>query len=582
MDYLNEYRNWVNSPYIDEDTKVELLGIEDNQAEIRERFCSHLEFGTAGLRGLMGAGTNRMNVYTVGRAARGLANHINALGSGYAARGVVIAYDSRRFSREFALRSALVLCAAGVKAYLFSDIRPTPLLSFAVRELGAAAGIVVTASHNPPEYNGFKVYWEDGGQVTSERAEWITREIHGVCDACGVPVMDRERALREGLLVEVGEEIDQKYVDKVQSLCLDRDMVQKNGGRLRVVYTPLHGTGYRLVTKVLAAAGFSRVETVKEQKEPHMDFPTVRSPNPEDREALGMAIAAAQREDADLVVATDPDADRIGIAARTKDGAFETFTGNQIGALLADYILSSRNSKGLSSERDVIIKTIVTSEMGRAIASSYGVETLDTLTGFKYIAEKIEQFSKTGKKNFIFGYEESNGYLAGDFVRDKDGVIAALLICETALHHKLKGVTLSEVLEDLYRRHGYFLEDVVSIRLEGCEGLEKTRRIMQHFRQNRACIGKLLGEPVQETRDYLSGLRYDQEGAELGSLDLPVSDVLYFALGGSSWVCIRPSGTEPKLKLYYSVVARGKEEALERLERLKKRLDRVIKKVIDS
>jgi phosphoglucomutase len=336
------------------------------------------------------------------------------------------------------------------------------------------------------------------------------------------------------------------------------------------------------VTKVLAAAGFSRVETVKEQKEPHMDFPTVRSPNPEDREALGMAIAAAQREDADLVVATDPDADRIGIAARTKDGAFETFTGNQIGALLADYILSSRNSKGLSSERDVIIKTIVTSEMGRAIASSYGVETLDTLTGFKYIAEKIEQFSKTGKKNFIFGYEESNGYLAGDFVRDKDGVIAALLICETALHHKLKGVTLSEVLEDLYRRHGYFLEDVVSIRLEGCEGLEKTRRIMQHFRQNRACIGKLLGEPVQETRDYLSGLRYDQEGAELGSLDLPVSDVLYFALGGSSWVCIRPSGTEPKLKLYYSVVARSKEEALERLERLKKRLDRVIKKVIDS
>ena len=582
MDYLNEYRNWVNSPYIDEDTKVELLGIEDNQTEIRERFCSHLEFGTAGLRGLMGAGTNRMNVYTVGRAARGLANHINALGSGYADRGVVIAYDSRRFSQEFALRSALVLCAAGVKAYLYSDIRPTPLLSFAVRELGAAAGIVVTASHNPPEYNGFKVYWEDGGQITSERAEWITREIRGICDACRVPVMDRERALREGLLVEIGDEIDRKYVDKVLSLCLDRDMVQKNGDRLRIVYTPLHGTGYRLVTKVLAAAGFSRVETVKEQEEPHMDFPTVRSPNPEDREALGMAIAVAQKEDADLVVATDPDADRIGIAARTKNGAFETFTGNQIGALLADYILSHRDSKGLSSDRDVIIKTIVTSEMGRAIASSYGVETLDTLTGFKYIAEKIEQFSKTGEKNFVFGYEESNGYLAGDFVRDKDGVIAAMLVCEMALYHKLKGVTLSEVLEDLYRRHGYFVEDVVSIKLEGCEGLEKIRRIMQHFRENRGCIAKLLGQTVQETRDYLSGLRYDQDGVELGGIDLPVSDVLYFGLGGSSWVCIRPSGTEPKLKLYYSVVAPGKKEALERLERLKKRLDWVIKEVIGS
>lgn len=580
MDYLSEYRNWVNSPYIDEGTKVELLGIGDNQMEIRERFCSHLEFGTAGLRGLMGAGTNRMNVYTVGRAARGLANHIIALGSGYAARGVVIAYDSRRFSREFALRSALVLCAAGVKAYLFSDIRPTPLLSFAVRELGAAAGIVVTASHNPPEYNGFKVYWEDGGQVTSERAEWITREIHGVCDACGVPVMDREEALREGLFVEVGDEIDRKYVDKALLLCLDRDMVQKNGGGLGIVYTPLHGTGYSLVTKALAAAGFSRVETVKEQKEPHMDFPTVRSPNPEDREALGMAIAVAQKEDADLVVATDPDADRIGIAAKTKDGEFETFTGNQIGALLTDYILSRRKRMGLVSDRDVIIKTIVTSEMGRAIASSYGVETLDTLTGFKYIAEKIEQFSKTGEKNFVFGYEESNGYLAGDFVRDKDGVIAALLVCEAALYHKLKGVTLSEVLEDLYRRHGYFLEDVVSIKLEGCEGLEKKRRIMQHFRENRGCIGKLLGEPVQETRDYLSGLKYDQDGVELGGLDLPVSDVLYFDLGGSSWVCIRPSGTEPKLKLYYSVVAQGKEGALERLERVKKRLDRVIKEVI--
>ena len=320
----------------------------------------------------MAAGTNRMNIYTVGRAARGLANHIVSLGGGYAGRGVVIAYDSRRFSRDFALRSALVLCAAGVKAYLFNDIRPTPLLSFAVRELKAAAGIVVTASHNPPDYNGFKVYWEDGGQITSDRADWITKEIYNVCDVCEVPVMDRERALREGMLVEAGEEVDRRYIDRVLSLCLDKGMIRKDGGRLGIVYTPLHGTGYRLVTKVLAGAGFTEVKTVEEQKEPHMDFPTVRSPNPEDREALEMAIAAAQREGADLVVGTDPDADRIGIAAKNKEGVFETFTGNQIGVLLTEYILSRREKTGLGSDRDVMIKTIVTSEMGRAVAGSYG------------------------------------------------------------------------------------------------------------------------------------------------------------------------------------------------------------------
>jgi phosphoglucomutase len=580
VEYLSEYRKWVDSPYIDEYTKKELWDIENNEEEIRDRFCAFLEFGTAGLRGLMGAGVNRMNVYTVGRAALGLANYIKSQGQVYADRGVVIAYDSRRFSFEFALRAALVLCAGGVKVHLFDDIRPTPLLSYAVRHLNTTAGIVVTASHNPPEYNGFKVYWEDGGQIIDDRAESITKEILGVCDICEVPVMDRERALREGLLVMAGEEIDRKYTERVLQLCLDSEMIREKGGDLRIVYTPLHGTGYRPVTTVLAKAGFTRVETVKEQREPHSDFPTVRSPNPEDREALELAINVAVEGGAELVVATDPDADRVGIAVRNKEGAFETFTGNQVGVLLAEYILSRRKEKGLSSNGDTIIKTIVTSEMGRAVASAYGVDTIDTLTGFKYIAERMEEFSRSGERRFVFGYEESNGYLAGDFVRDKDGVIATLMVCEMALFYKLKGLTLSEVLEDLYQRHGYYLEDVVSIRLEGCEGLERIGNIMSHFRNNIGRMEKVLGEPVEEIRDYLQGVRYDGKGEKSGKLDLPVSDVLYFRLKGNSWVCIRPSGTEPKLKVYFSVTANSREEALQRLKRFKVKIDSVMQVLV--
>ena len=573
MEYLSEYRKWVDNPYIDEETKKELRNIENNEEEIRNRFCAFLEFGTAGLRGLMGAGINRMNVYTVGRAALGLANHIRSQGQSYADRGVAIAYDSRHFSFEFALRAAQVLNAAGVKAYLFDYIRPTPLLSFAVRELNAVAGIVVTASHNPPQYNGFKVYWEDGGQIIDDRAEKITSEILGVCDVCEISVMERERALREGLLIMVGKDIDRKYTERVLQLSLDREMIRENGGGLGIVYTPLHGTGYGPVTTVLEKAGFKRVDTVKEQQEPHSDFPTVKSPNPEDREALELAIGMAEERDADLVIGTDPDADRVGIAARNRDGVFETFTGNQVGVLLVEYILSRRKEKGLSTDRDTVIKTIVTSEMGRTVATTYGVDTMDTLTGFKYIAGKIEEFSKTGERCFVFGYEESNGYLAGGFVRDKDGVIATLLVCEMVLFYKLKGLTLSEVLEDLYRRHGYYVEDVVSIRLEGCEGLERIRSIMSYFRNNKGRMEESLGEPVEEIRDYIKGMHYDGKGQETGKLDLPVSDVLYFRLKGNSWVCIRPSGTEPKLKIYFSVTGKGREEALDRLKGLKAKVN---------
>ena len=573
VEHITEYKKWLNSPYIDQNTKEELLDIQNDQDEIKERFCTCLEFGTAGLRGLMGAGTNRMNEYTVGRAAQGLANHINSLDRRYAERGVAIAYDSRRFSYEFALRTALVLNANGIRAYLFDDIRPTPLLSFAVRELEAAAGIVITASHNPAGYNGFKVYWEDGGQITQDRASRITYEIYGACDFCEVPVMDKEKALGKGMLKIVGDEIDKKYIDRVLVLCLEREMIRQNGEKLGIVYTPLHGTGYRLVGSVLAAAGFNGVNTVREQQEPHMDFPTVKSPNPEDRQALELAIATAVKNGSDIVVATDPDADRIGIAAKNKKGEFETFTGNQIGVLLAEYILSQRNRMGIYVDGDTVIKTIVTSELGRIVASSHGVDTIDTLTGFKYIGEKIEEFSRTREKNFVFGYEESNGYLLGDFVRDKDGIIATLLVCEMALFYKLKGITLSDVLEDLYRRYGYFIEDVVSIRLEGCEGLERTKGIMEYFRENKEHIDGILGEPVEEIRDYLHQVCYDAKGNPKGETGLPISDVLYFKLKDRSWVCIRPSGTEPKLKLYFSVAAARKEDAKERLKRLRAKAD---------
>lgn len=573
MEFIKEYQKWVASPNVDQATKKELLDIEGNRDEIRERFGACLEFGTAGLRGLMGAGTNRMNVYTVGRAAQGLANYINSMGRQYAQRGVAIAYDSRRFSYEFALRSALVLAASGVKAYLFDDIRPTPLLSFAVRDLNAAAGIVVTASHNPPEYNGFKVYWEDGGQIVEDRAERITQEICKICDYCGVPEMDRDTAINNGLLQIVGSSIDQRYVERVLSLCLEKEMVREKGGRLGIVYTPLHGTGYRLVGHVLEAAGFKSVNTVKEQN-PHMDFPTVKSPNPEDREALKLAIDTAIRGNSHIVVATDPDADRIGIATKNKNGEFETFTGNQIGVLLTDYILSRRKQRGLSTDKDIIIKSIVSSEMARAVAASYGVDTLDTLTGFKHIANRIEELSRTGDKNFVFGYEESNGYLAGDFVRDKDGIIAALLVCEMALYYKLKGITLSEVLEELYKRFGYYIEDVVSIKLEGWKGLEKISGTMKVLRQNKGDMERILDEPVEEVRDYLDGVCYDTKGSPKGDIELPRSNVLYYKLKDNSWVCVRPSGTEPKLKLYFSVTATDRRWAQDRLERLKNNMQK--------
>lgn len=580
MDYRKEFRVWLNSPFVDGETKKELESIKEDEKEIRDRFFKHLEFGTAGLRGKIGAGTNRMNVYTVSRATQGLANYIRKSGEVREGAGVVIAYDSRHMSRQFALRAALVLNGNGIKAFLFDDIKPTPQLSFAVRELGALAGIMITASHNPPEYNGYKVYWKDGGQITPERAVLITREINGIRDFGQVSVIDMEEAVSKGLLVMIGEEMDDRYISRVVSLCLNREMVKKHGGELKVVYTPLHGTGRELVARVLERVGFSNTVIVKEQAVPDPGFSTVKSLNPEEREALTMALQLAGQEEGDIVLATDPDCDRLSMAVRNDKGQFVHLTGNQIGALMVDYILSQRKMLGMDTPKDVIIKTIVTSELGRVIARSYGADTLDTLTGFKFIAERMEEFSKTGKKNFVFGYEESSGFLAGDFVRDKDGVIASLVACEMALYYKLKGLTLHNALEDIYRRYGYHMERVRSFVLEGKEGLDRIKHIMQYFRDNGNKINELLDGQIEEVRDYMAGKGLNVLSNTEKPLDLPKADVLYYRLQDGCWFCVRPSGTEPKIKLYFASVDRCRQKAVEKLKAMEDTVMNFVKDLV--
>jgi len=563
---------WLKSSIIDEHTKDELLGIKDNCEEVRDRFCTYLEFGTAGLRGIVGAGTNRMNRYTVGRATQGLADYISTFGQEYKKRGIVIAYDTRRNSEEFALETALVMAGNGIKAYLFEGIRPTPELSFAVRHLNAAAGVMITASHNPPEYNGYKVYWEDGGQITPARAKDITAMIDRITDFSRVKAADRQTAMCKGLLEYIGPEVDGEYISRVTALSLNGEMIKKNGHNVEIVYTPLHGTGSVLMGTVLATAGYNRVKTVEEQAVQDPCFSTVRTPNPEEREALQMGIEYAMTTGADIVIGTDPDCDRVGVAVRDREGDYRVLTGNQIGALLVEYVLSQRQRLGLSSPNDVIIKTIVTSEIGRAIAGSYGVQTVDTLTGFKYIGEKIEEYSRNGSKTFVLGYEESNGYLAGSFVRDKDGVIATLLLCEMALYYKLKNMTLIDVLESIYGRYGYYCERTKSVKLEGEEGLRKIKAIMRHLRSSTDEMNSIFDNKIVEFRDYLSGKIFHlQEGTHTGT-GLPKSDVLYYKLLDESWLCVRPSGTEPKIKFYFAAKGAGKEDAEQKQKVMEQRL----------
>ncbi len=546
---LKNYNNWLNAPYFDEATKQELWKIKDDEKEIEDRFYKELEFGTAGLRGIIGAGTNRMNKYIVRKTAQGLANYIKTKGSEAEERGVVIAYDCRRMSKEFAEESACVFANNGIKAYLFDDLRSTPELSFAIRYLNCISGVVVTASHNPPEYNGYKVYWEDGAQIATDKAQAITDSIASINDFESIGILDKEEAKNRGLLIYLDEQIDNAYIEEVKKQSLREDIVKKVTDDFRVVFTPLHGTGNIPVRRVLKEIGFNNVFVVPEQEMPDSEFSTVEYPNPEDKKAFKLAIELAKEKDAHLIIGTDPDCDRVGAIVKDRNEEYIILTGNQIGALLVNYVLKTLNEKNKLPQNGVIIKSIVTSEMGPNIAKQYNIETINTLTGFKYIGEKIKQFEETREKTFLFGYEESYGYLAGTHARDKDAVVGSMLICEMAAYYHSLGMNLYDALMDLYSKYGYFLEDLKSITLKGRDGLEKMQSIMEYFRTN---VLKTIGDKkVLYIEDYESQQRTCLYGTgDIEEIKLPKSNVIKFILEDECWVCLRPSGTEPKLKIY--------------------------------
>lgn len=533
MDYLEKYKYWITSEFFDADTKKELEAIKDNEEEIKSRFYKDLTFGTAGLRGIIGAGTNRMNKYTVALATQGLADTILGKGSNAKDRGVAIAYDVRHFSKEFSGIAARVLAANGIKVYIFDDIRPTPLLSYTIRKLNTISGIVITASHNPKDYNGYKVYWEEGSQILDDIASEILNNINRIRDFSAIKLISMEEGIEKGLIKYIGAEIDDQYVEDVINSRL-RDDVDKN---ISVIYSPLNGTGNKLVRRVLRERGFTNVFVVPEQENPDPDFKTVGYPNPEDVKAFEYSERYGKERNADILLATDPDCDRVACMVKDKSGEFIALNGNQIGALLVNYILSSRHEAGTIPQNAAIVKSIVTGDLSKAIAEKYNVSTIETLTGFKHICGKANEFDKTKKHTFIFGYEESIGYVYNTFVRDKDGVISSMLIVEMAAFYKKQGKTLLDVLEELYDEHGYYLNNLISIVLEGIEGSERIQRIMESFRNNP--ITEIGDMKLVNTIDYLKD-----------NTDTPKSNVLKYFFDEGSWYAVRPSGTEPKIKIY--------------------------------
>lgn len=558
MDYQKRYREWLENDYFDADTKAELTAIKENDNEIKERFYKDLEFGTAGLRGVIGAGTNRMNIYTVRKATQGLANYIQK--NGAQSRGVAIAYDSRRMSPEFADESALCLAANGIKAYVFESLRPTPELSFAVRKLNCIAGINITASHNPPEYNGYKVYWEDGAQITPPHDTGIMAEVEAVTDYATVKTMSLEAAKEAGLYEVIGEAVDDAYMEELKKQVIHQDAIDQMNKDLKIVYSPLHGTGNIPVRRILKELGFENVYVVKEQELPDGNFPTVSYPNPEAKEAFELGLKLAKDVDADLVLATDPDADRLGVYVKdTKSGEYKVLTGNMSGCLLADYEISQTKAvKGLPKD-GCLIKPIVTSNMAKAIAESYGVKLIDVLTGFKFIGQQILEFEKTGIGTYLFGFEESYGCLIGTYARDKDAIVATMALCEAAAYYKTLGKTLWDAMIDMYEKYGYYKDDIQSITLKGIEGLEKIQNILETLRKEPpAEIG---GYGVQRARDYKAGTIKDLRTGETSDTGLPASNVLYYELENDAWVCVRPSGTEPKVKFYYGIKGNSLENA---------------------
>ena len=564
MDYLKKYEEWITNPYFDEDTRKELLDLKDKENEIKERFFKDLEFGTGGLRGILGAGVNRMNLYTVRRATQGLANYI--IKQGGEKKGVAIAYDSRRMSPEFALDSALCLAANGVKAYLFESLRPTPELSFTLRELGCIAGIVITASHNPPEYNGYKVYWEDGAQITSPKDLEIIQEVNAITDFSQAKTMTKEEATQQGLLNIIGEEIDQKYIEALKKLVINP--ITEEGKKLKIVYTPLHGSGNLPVRRILKELGFTNVYVVAEQELPDSEFSTVGYPNPEDPKVFDLAIKLAKEVDADIILATDPDADRLGIQVKNPQGQYVLFNGNMTGALIAEYVFSQKAKKGILPENAALIKTIVTGNISDQIAAHYNARLIEVLTGFKYIGEQIKRFEETGCNEFVFGYEESYGYLVGTHSRDKDAVVAVMALCEAAAYYLTQGISLYEQMKRIYQKYGYFKEDLISVTLKGIEGMEKIKEIMEGYRKNPPVTA---GDyKVLKVRDYKANTITDMTTGKVSPTGLPLSDVLYFELNDDAWSAIRPSGTEPKIKFYFGVKGNSKEDAEAKLDKLMK------------
>ena len=558
MEYLKKYNEWLESDEIDEETKEALRKIRDNEEEIKDSFYKDLEFGTAGLRGIVGAGTNRMNKYTVGKATQGLANYI--IKNNGQNRGVAIAYDSRKMSKEFSKLACLILNANGIKTYRFESLRPTPELSFTVRELNCISGIVITASHNPPKYNGYKVYWEDGAQISYPVDEEITKEVNSITSYSKIKQISEEEAIKVGLYNTIGEEIDNKYIEYLKTISLNPDVIKKQEKNIKIVYTPLHGTGKRLATRILDELGFSNVYVVKEQAEPDGSFPTVSYPNPEDPVSFELALKLAKEVDADIVIANDPDADRIGLHVKDDEtGEYILFNGNMIGLTIADYLINQKREKGLLDKNVALIKTIVSSNMADKICKENNVKLFEVLTGFKNVAAKIREFEKENSYKCIMGYEESYGCLIGDKVRDKDGIAALMLLSEAAAFYKGQGYTLWDNMKKMYEKYGYYKENQVSIVLEGADGAQKIKDMMEKVRNNPP---KQVGEyKVLKFRDYLNGTIKDCITNEIYNEDLPKSNILYFELENDFWCCMRPSGTEPKIKFYMGAKGENLEDA---------------------
>ena len=564
MSYKEKYQEWINSPIIDEETKNKLKKISNNEKEIEDSFYKELEFGTAGLRGILGVGTNRMNKYTVGKATQGLANFI--IKEKGQERGVAIAYDSRNYSKEFSQIAALILNANGIKTYVFESLRPVPELSFAVRYLKCISGIMITASHNPAKYNGYKVYGEDGAQVTSPKDKQIMDEVNNIKDYAQIKTIEKEEAIKKGLFNQIGEKIDEAYINEIKKQSLNPEIIKKQEN-LSIVYTPLHGTGNIPVQKILNEIGFKNINIVKEQQEPDGNFPTVEYPNPEDKKAFKLALELAQKVDAQIILATDPDADRLGVYVKdTKTNTYIPFTGNMSALIILEYILSQRKEKNTIPENGVVIKSIVSSTMAKPITQKYNVRLEEVLTGFKYIGEKIKEYEINKKYEYIFGYEESYGCLVGTHARDKDAIVAVMLLCEAAAYYKEKNMTLWDQMINMYNEYGYYKEGIKQVTLEGIDGAEKIKEIIDNFRKNPP---KNFGSfKVEKIRDYNNSIILEAGTNKTEKINMPKSNVLYYELSNDSWIAVRPSGTEPKIKYYIGVKGKSIEEANEMLEEL--------------